>query len=694
MNTYYKLILLIIGTSLSFFLLSLMLYFYINQQEERFFEESEKQFDSEIKNLLALKAAPLLLTLKDNTNWDEFVKFFKTKNNSWFTETLGVGISVYDVDYMGVYDVNKNFIINTSTSKIHAKDIIPKDKILDLDKTRISKFYLRIPEGIIVVYGATIHPTFDTTKKITKPSGYFFMVRLIDADFLKNLEKITSSTITLLNDKDSFKKIPSKITSSIVLTDSKNKNVATLVFQRDYPKHLNSSKNILLVIFIAFFINLIIYLIYVRKWIHNPLVLITKVLKTGSKKAIKELKNIKGEYVYIGDLFEENRAKRIELEIAKTKAEENNKLKSVFLANLSHEIRTPMNAIVGFSDLVNDANVDSRDKKEYLEIIKNSGICLVSIIEDLIEMSKIDANQTPLKYSSVDLDKVVYELYSTLKITIPNEKNIDFQLIKSLNSVSKDVLTDEIKLKQILTNLISNAIKYTNSGFVSFGYTIDENKELITFSVNDSGIGIRNADLSLIFDRFQRIESDFAINLSGLGLGLSICKAYVVMLGGSITVKSKIEVGSTFIFSIPLRYDDTKQDKKLNTKVNLRENVTEKTILIAEDNNINYLLLKKIIELKNYKVLRAENGQEAVDICRNNATIDLVFMDIKMPVLDGFGALLEIKSFLPNLPILAQTAHSSPEEIEKLIQSGFDDYIIKPLDKGKIYELMESIFSK
>jgi signal transduction histidine kinase/CheY-like chemotaxis protein len=416
-------------------------------------------------------------------------------------------------------------------------------------------------------------------------------------------------------------------------------------------------------------------------------------LETGSEEEISKLKNAHGEFEYIGNLFEENSNQRKQLEISKKKAEESDRLKSSFLANLSHEIRTPMNAIIGFSDLLSNPNLTDGEKSDYLDIIRKSGKNLVSIIEDLIEMSKIDANQVLPKIAEVNLDLCMKELFETIQVTIPKEKEINFYMVESKNPVHENILTDEVKLKQIITNLITNAFKYTEKGFVYFGYEIDEKGKKIIFQIKDSGKGIDEKNLKLIFDRFRRIEEDYSAEFSGLGLGLSISKAYVEMLGGTINVASEAGKGSVFSFSIPLKFEKMKHDIKAKKDKNNGLDLGNKTILIAEDDNINFLLLKKILELKKYTVLRANNGKEAIDICRNNPTVNLVFMDIKMPVMDGFEAFLIIKTFKPNLPIIAQTAHSSIEDKEKIIKLGFTNYITKPLEKSKIFELLDVVFT-
>jgi CheY-like chemotaxis protein len=344
--------------------------------------------------------------------------------------------------------------------------------------------------------------------------------------------------------------------------------------------------------------------------------------------------------------------------------------------------------------LLHDADIEEKERLEYLKIIKNSGINLVAIIEDLIEMSKIDARQILPNYNAVDIETCIHDLYNSIKITIPKDKQIQFYVEENPEKISGNILTDEVKLKQILINLITNAIKFTEKGSVSFGYTVNKMRGVLEFKVTDSGLGINENNLKIIFDRFRRLEDDYLVETSGLGLGLSITKAYVEMLGGVISVESVIGVGSTFVFEIPLQYDLSENKSPLISSIDVvTNNSGNQTILVAEDDNINFLLLKKILELKKYVVLRAINGQEAIDICKTNSAVDLVFMDIKMPVLNGYEALKKIKEFLPDLPIIAQTAHSSLEDKEEMLQAGFTYYIIKPFDKEKIFKLLEKIFA-
>lgn len=692
LTTYSKLVLLIIGICSLFILLFLSLYLYTVKQEEDVFKVNSNRYRTEVNRLFDFNSKTQIVTINDLSYWDALVNFTKTKDTTWFNNHIVNEFPTYEVDYIGVYDLSRKLITKSSSSNLKTKDFIPKQAMMHLYKTKFCRFYMRVPEGIVEVFGGTIHPSNDPKKIKTKPSGYMFLARLLDQKYLKNLEAICSSKIQLLNKGEANVIGIKTIASVIKLRDSDNLAIAALLFER--PSYLNfeKTKELLLIIVIATMIGLISSIYYSRKWVYKPLRLITSILEYDREIPISLLKKEPGEFGYIGNLFEDHRKNRFQLEKSKEKAEESDKLKSTFLANLSHEIRTPMNAIIGFSDLLLDENLSGDFKKEYLKIIKNSGENLVSIIEDLIEMSKIDAKQIIPKYKGLNIEKCINELYNTLKVTIPEDKNISFCLLRNTNKLKNDILTDEIKLKQIIVNLLTNAIKFTDNGHIVFGYSINQEKQLLEFRVEDTGIGISKNDLKVIFDRFRRVEADYSISLSGLGLGLSISKAYVEMLGGEISVESFYGEGSIFKFTIPLIYDQTAIESSVINEESLNNDTEIKTILVAEDDNINYLLLKRILELKNHTVLRARNGQEAVDISASNSDIDLVFMDIKMPVLDGYEAFEIIKRDKPDCIIIAQTAHSSSEVKERIIKAGFSDYITKPLDKEKIFEIINKIF--
>jgi signal transduction histidine kinase/ActR/RegA family two-component response regulator len=694
LNTYFKLLLLIISTSIFFFLIYLSLYLYTVQEERHFYKSTYNQYDKEVKSLFRLNSKTATSIIIDVTHWDELVYFTTKKEKKWYDEYILSEFESYGADYIGVYSLDKKIITNTVSSKIKSFDFIPKEMMSILYKSKLSRFYVKIPEGVVEVFGATIHPSNDPKKNKTKPSGYFFMARLLDESFFNALGNISSSKISLAPSDFVIVNEADFVTVGEDLKDWKNEVVARLLFKRPFNLNYTNTKVILFIVVLVSLISIFVYVYYTKRWVYNPLKLIKRILETGNANAINSLKKSDGEFGYIGNLFEENSNQRKQLEISKKKAEESDMLKSSFLANLSHEIRTPMNAIMGFSDLLLETNVTENEKCEYLKIIKNSGSSLVSIIEDLIEMSKIDAKQIMPNYKGLDIEKCITELHDFIKITIPKDKQVQFYILENPEKLEGDILTDETKLKQIIVNLITNALKFTDRGFVAFGYTINEEKEVLEFKIEDSGMGISKNYLKVIFDRFRRIEGDGFEELTGLGLGLSITKAYVEMLGGEIRVQSTIGLGSVFSFTIPLKFDETVKVIKPKTVKPFSRNYENEIILIAEDDSINFLLVKKIIESKNHTVLRAKNGQEAVNICIENPNITLVFMDIKMPVLNGYQAYEKIKAIRPELPVIAQTAYSSFEDKEKMMRFGFMDCITKPLDKEKVFELLDNVFMR
>ncbi|RTY74612.1 ATP-binding protein [Flavobacterium sp. LS1R10] len=692
LNTYYKLLMLILSASIFFFVIYITLYLYTIQEERNFYKTTYNQYDKEVRSLFRLNSKTTTATIIDVTHWDNLVSYTITKDAKWYDKYILSEFEFYNADYVGVYGLDKKIINKTASSKIKSLDFIPKEMMTVLYKSKLKKFYIKIPEGIVEVFGATIHPSIDPKKNKTAPSGYFFIARLLDKPFLNSLGNISSSKVNLVPAHRTVLEESDFVIVSLDLKDWKNDVVATLLFKRPFNLNYKNSKEILFIVVLVSLLNIFIFVYYTKRWVYNPLKLVKSILETGNIKAIASLRKFKGEFGYIGNLFEENSNQRRQLEISKQKAEESDTLKSSFLANLSHEIRTPMNAIMGFSDLLTDANLTESEKLEYLKIIKNSGNNLVSIIEDLIEMSKIDAKQITPNYKGLDIEKCMTELYDSIKVTIPKDKNIQFYILENSAKITENILTDETKLKQIIVNLITNAVKFTDNGFVAFGYTVHKEKGILAFTIEDSGIGMSTNHLKVIFDRFRRIEGDGTTELTGLGLGLSISKAYVEMLGGEITVTSTIGVGSVFTFSFPLKFDQTEKDIVSSKTISFSGNQENEIILIAEDDTINFLLLKKIIESKNHTVLRAFNGQEAVTICSENPDISLVFMDIKMPILSGYEAFEKIKLIKPGLPVIAQTAYSSAEEREKIVQCGFNDYITKPLDKEKVFALLDVIF--
>lgn len=371
---------------------------------------------------------------------------------------------------------------------------------------------------------------------------------------------------------------------------------------------------------------------------------------------------------------------------AKEKAEESDRLKSSFLANMSHEIRTPMNGILGFMGLLQEPNLTGDERDEYIKIVKISGNRLLSTINDIIDISKIESGQSIVSISETDVNKIMQQLY---RFFLPEaeEKGLGFQINELLPENNTRVQTDGYKLESVLVNLIKNALKFTRSGAIGFGCHIDG--RLIRFTVSDTGVGIPPNRKGSIFERFVQAETSLSRPFEGSGLGLSISKAYVEMMGGEIMVKSELGKGSEFSFTIqyhPLQMVELPTlDQSVNGKVEIG---SDKVILVAEDDDISFFFLKKVLANEKLRLVRAPDGMEAVRLCKEIPEIALVLMDIKMPLLDGYAATRQILGFRPDLPIIALTAYAFPDDNEKAINSGCVDYLSKPLNRDMLFKVL------
>lgn len=370
-----------------------------------------------------------------------------------------------------------------------------------------------------------------------------------------------------------------------------------------------------------------------------------------------------------------------ELLIAKEKAEESDRLKTEFINNMSHEIRTPMNGILGFSEMLNNEGITDEKRKTFIKIIQSSGHQLLQVIDDILEISSLGTKQVKVYESEVSLNDIFVELFSIFD-TKAKENKTPLYLKKGLKDLESTIFTDNVKLTKIISNLLENAIKFTNVGNIEFGYHLNNN--IIEIYVKDTGIGILESKHDLIFKSFSQGENELSKKQSGLGLGLSIAKENTELLGGNIHLESKIGHGSTFYVKIPY---------KPVHKNNITDKILPKhTILIVEDEEVNYLYLETMLEdviCLDCKIIHAKNGKEAVEICKENNVIDLVLMDLKMPVMNGFEATKQVKELYPKLPVIALTAYSTEKEREQSIEAGCDDFISKPLPLDVIKNMLK-----
>ena len=378
-----------------------------------------------------------------------------------------------------------------------------------------------------------------------------------------------------------------------------------------------------------------------------------------------------------------------ELYEAKVKAEESDLLKSAFLANMSHEIRTPMNGIIGFTTLLKEADLTNEEMSLYIDIINKSGERLLNTINDIIDISKIDAQQMQLLNEEVSIDEIIHDLYNFFKIQC-DENKVRLKLELEPNAQNLKILTDRNKFYSILTNLIKNAIKFTEFGEIIVGYK--RSQEDYLFFVKDTGIGIPIDRHEAIFSRFIQADIEDKNAFQGSGLGLSIAKAYVEMLDGKIWVESEVNEGACFYFTIPLSKTVTESDtfiyKKDETEVS---NSNKKIkILIAEDDIISLTYLSTLLSKLGHEIVHAENGKQAIEICKEQKDIDLILMDIKMPEIDGLEATMEIRKFNKSVYIIAQSAYVFEDDFINSKKVGCNDYLSKPINKNELIKLINN----
>ena len=381
--------------------------------------------------------------------------------------------------------------------------------------------------------------------------------------------------------------------------------------------------------------------------------------------------------------------KRLEKELidAKNKAEESDQLKSIFLANMSHEIRTPMNGILGFTELLKNPGLTGGEKKEYIEMIEKSGERMLNLISDIINISKIESKQVAVYLEDTDIIEQLQYVYNFFKPEA-DRKKLQILFRNSLSMSDPVINTDKEKLNIILINLVKNALKFTQNGFVEIGVmNVDK---FLKFYVKDTGTGIPQQRRDIIFERFRQGSESIARKFEGAGLGLSITKAYVEMLGGRIWLESEEGKGSTFYFTIPhIRNQGSEINvPEILSGQDILPHVKDLKILIAEDDRFSATLLKLMFKQIGKEIIIVNSGSEAINFCRMNPDTDLVMMDIQMPEMDGYEATRQIRKFNKDLVIIAETAFGYPSDKINAMDAGCTDYISKPIKQEMLFSLI------
>lgn len=386
-------------------------------------------------------------------------------------------------------------------------------------------------------------------------------------------------------------------------------------------------------------------------------------------------------YGIFQDITDQKKAEE-ELLAAKENAESANRLKSAFLANMSHEIRTPVNSVIGFADLLKEDGLTAEKRKQYLDIVASNSRQLLHLIDDILDFAKIEAQELKISLSDCNVEALVAELETIYNQLKAKDDKADISFVASIPDRFKDltIITDCHRLRQVISNLLNNALKFSNTGTISFGYDV-KGKDLVFF-VKDEGAGIPENKLDQIFDRFKQVESSENTSRRGSGLGLAICKGIVQLLGGQITVKSVVNQGSTFTFSIPFVPSTSEKVKTESPKKNT--SLKNKTILIVEDGVSARYYLKEVLKSSQANLLFANNGRHGLELYQAHPDINVVLMDIGMPVMNGFEASQKILEINPDANIIIQSAYAMTEEKEKCFRIGCCEYLTKPIQKEDI----------
>ncbi len=383
-----------------------------------------------------------------------------------------------------------------------------------------------------------------------------------------------------------------------------------------------------------------------------------------------------------------------QLKDAKESIEEYDKLKTAFLSNISHEIRTPLNGIVGFSELLVKSDLTDFQKDEYKAIVKESTNRLINILDDLIEVSQVESGNIEINTSSFNINSLLEEVYITCLPEVEPKG-----LILRLNSLLPDdkikIKSDREKLSRILYHLVGNAKKFTNEGYIELGANLNGNS--IVFYVKDTGKGIPGKIKDVIFERFRKGEDEHSRFESGIGIGLSLSKAYIELLGGKIWLDSQENKGSTFHFSLPVNDNTFEPVETENDYFEIDYSDTlwaEKTILIVEDEEFNYIYLKEILKSTNAYLIHAKTAKLAIEICKAIKSIDLILLDIKLPDQSGYVVSTWIKENNINTTVIAQTAFAADTDKEEALKKGCDNYISKPIEPNNLLHMLKEYLNK
>jgi signal transduction histidine kinase/CheY-like chemotaxis protein len=696
----------------------------------------EKRLDhikDESNKLLVLQNNAIKSYVNENSYWDELCATVQNKDTAWIVSNMMAPLktSLYSANFLWIIDSSGNDVYNTTFNTINPNTAVKIPTLTfkqSFNPKSIDKFCFKNGDVYYEGYAASIVPGNDYTRQ-TKPLGYLLVGKLLNQSYLNQLHN--------LNTDFQYSFEPTAITVPKDFVDKANASLTTyrtIPCLNDRPviikvvNVLPEIKTYTLFVKIALasyfiFVALIFIILYryFFKFFFNPLEKISIALEKNNALPLVNIIKKDTELGKVAKLIEtfftqnkvfeteiDNRKKsEAELKIAleqvqtstveKIRAEQSAEAKSEFLSTMSHEIRTPINGVIGVANLLKEENLTPR-QREYVDILNFSSKHLLSLISDILDFSKIETGKVEFDTTSFNLDNVCESVFQIFKISA-GEKHIDLFYTPD-TSLQTSVYGDTVRLNQILTNLVGNAIKFTNKGSVSFGYKIlsqRQNNCTVEFTVKDTGIGIASNEQGQIFESFSQANKSISSNFGGTGLGLAISKKLIELQGGKLSMKSEFGKGTEFTFYITFEahaYDNILPEP-VKTSYTKKDNLNGMKILVAEDNNINVLVIKRFLEKWGIHYKVGANGKEALEMV-GKEDFDLVLMDLHMPEMGGEDATklirLNTDKKINSLPIIALTANASSDTQQKLLNNGFTNYISKPFNPDNLFKLLKKYY--
>jgi signal transduction histidine kinase/ActR/RegA family two-component response regulator len=702
MSTRQKFILTLLAMFAISMASSIMAVFLNHKQEKIITQHNLSEHEQTCNAIIEIKTSRVDEVVYDYTYWDDYVSFIHKPNFEWGQENISSILSSFNVEGVWMINIDHEVVYSDlSDNQSFLRDYLFENlTLIKLHEVRFINYFEYTPIGLIQFHGATIHPTSDPEHK-TEPQGYFFIAKMWDDEYIEEMEKLSGSKIEIKTKKDSlFNTSNVEIETTIALYNWQNDEIGAVVFTKKLPfmdLYRITSTQMLVLFFLTALFFILILAFLLSRWVSKPLTTIKEVIISEDLSSLGRLKKSSTDFQRIGELVEQFISQKNELKIAKERAEEADKLKSAFLANMSHEIRTPLFGVLGFTEMLRDKKLDEESRLNYIEIILNSGHHLLSLINDIIDLSKIEAGQLVFHKEEFNLNEFMLELHSFfLNNKFINERKLSLKVSCDLNHDSISIETDRKRLKQIMTNLIGNAIKFTMEGEIEFGYKVTEKNNLLFF-VRDTGIGITRELHDKVFERFIQVDNNNSSRqFEGTGLGLSISKALVETIGGKMWLESEVNCGSLFSFSLPVEFTSNTKNKKIIkshdivSELELQNNLINKLILIVDDFEHNIYLLKSMFEKAGSFVYEAKSGEQALEMAKHQ-NFDLILLDIRLKGIDGFETARQMRNTGIESTIIAHTAYLLDSNRDEAFKAGCNEFFTKPIGKKDLVNLVGQV---